>query len=160
MRLWGKPNTRVITEPIRSATPSRWHQIYTHIWYGHGNRLVNGINCDLLAFLRKHFANETDTSSVKTRSGSSCHRFGLRSVASGQWQWQFGAAFTTLRPTYGSHKNVKHKTFATLAPFARKQKKWSTHVANAPGRNWMQFSIWRSWTPPFGVAAAVRLCGS
>lgn len=61
---------------------------YTYVGlYGHGNRLVNGINCDLLAFLRKNFANETDTSSVKTRSGSNCHRFGLRSVASGQWQW-------------------------------------------------------------------------
>lgn len=91
-----------------------------------------------LAFLRKHFANETDTSSV------SCRTSGQFPVASFQlpvpgrlWAvfaccrivvpsfWFAGRCSMPHLPhskaTYGAHKNVKRTTFATLPPFGHKE---------------------------------------
>lgn len=88
-------------------------------WYPYGHRLVNGINCDLLPFLRKHFANETDTSSVSARLESARNAAPGSRQPTGKLAVRRRTHLPHSKTTYGGHKNVKRTTFATLAPFGQ-----------------------------------------
>lgn len=88
-----------------------------------------------LAFLRKHFANETDTSSVSCRTScqlrvascklpvGSCRLPDRCSAAPGSVAVSRCGMPHLLhsKATYGGHKNVKRTTFATLPPFGHKE---------------------------------------
>lgn len=111
-------------------------------WYPYGHRLVNGINCDLLPFLRKHFANETDTSSVSARLESARNAAPGSRQPTGKLALPVAHIYHILRRLMVVIKMLSAQHLPHWHLLANQ--KWSTHVAICPRstprdvqRNWM-----------------------